>query len=65
MRILNSVDQARFDRRVAELVNDGMKTDDAKKRAGVEIGRERAKVRARIKALGGDWKDQIVTRRAC
>jgi hypothetical protein len=55
-KILNSVDNFRFRRRVAELVAAGMSRPAAEVRARSEIGKSRAAIKR------GDWSDNITTR---
>jgi hypothetical protein len=61
MKIMNSVDNFRFRRRVAELVTEGMSRPMAEARARSEIGRTRAQIKRSESALG-DWSDKITTR---
>jgi hypothetical protein len=55
-KILNSVDNFRFHRRVAALVAAGMSRPVAETRARYEIGKSRAAINR------GDWSDNITTR---
>jgi hypothetical protein len=55
-KILNSVDDFRFRRRVAELIAAGMSRPAAERRARSEIGKTRAAIKR------GNWTDKIMTR---
>jgi hypothetical protein len=55
-KVLNSIDNFRFRRRVAELVTAGMTQAAAETRARYQIGKSRAAIKR------GDWSDTITTR---